>query len=392
MKRKLIFITEALWIGGIETALVNLLKRLDYGKYEVTCLVLRAELNLADRLPPECRLLVADRERGNSFSRPYRFHWISHLTEEPLDPSWRHKAMMWAVPVLRWAENRFYIRYVRENLRNEHFDTCIIYSDVAAETAVRALRADRFLLVYHRASMEKAWHDEIAYRKVEKIIAVSQRSAEQLRLFRPKYREKVVTIHNLTDLRNVRHLAEGERVLPGEGFHLVTCGRLAEQKGIDWAIQACRQLLTEGYGDLHWWILGDGPLREFLRNQIQKVGIGGQFHLLGARENPYPYMAAADIYVQPSRSENYSVAILEAKALCKPILATIPAAREQICSGENGLLCEADPAAIATGIRYLYTHRGEMAKYVRTLENEDPEIENKQILEQLNQLFDGETT
>ena len=354
--------------------------------------MLRAELNLADRLPPECRLLVADRGRGSRFSRPYRFRWISYLTEAPVDPSRRHKAMMWAVPVLRWVENRFYIRYIRENLRNEHFDTCIIYSDVAAETAVRAIRADRFLLVYHRASMEKAWHDEIAYRKVKKIIAVSHRSAEQLRLFRPEYREKVMAIHNLTDLRNVHRLAEGERVLPGEGFHLVTCGRLAEQKGIDWAIQACRQLLAEGYGDLHWWILGDGPLRESLRNQIQIAGIGGQFHLLGARENPYPYMAAADIYVQPSRSENYSVAILEAKALCKPILATIPAAREQICSGENGLLCEADPAAIATGIRYLYTHRGEMAKYVRALENTDPETDNKQILKQLNQLFDGEAT
>lgn len=36
MKKKLIFITEALWIGGIETALVNLLNRLDYDRYDVT--------------------------------------------------------------------------------------------------------------------------------------------------------------------------------------------------------------------------------------------------------------------------------------------------------------------------------------------------------------------
>ena len=41
MKKKLIFITEALWIGGIETALVNLLNRLDYDRYNVTCLILR---------------------------------------------------------------------------------------------------------------------------------------------------------------------------------------------------------------------------------------------------------------------------------------------------------------------------------------------------------------
>ncbi len=67
MKRKLIFITEALWIGGIESALVNLLNRIDYEKYDVTCLVLRGSLDLADRMPPECRLIVADRQHPVTF-------------------------------------------------------------------------------------------------------------------------------------------------------------------------------------------------------------------------------------------------------------------------------------------------------------------------------------
>ena len=391
MKKKLIFVTEALWIGGIETALVNLLAHLDYRKYDVTCLVLRRELDLAGRLPPECRLLVADRGEKTSFPRPYAFIRLHHLTEVPSNPSWLHRGLMWAMPALRWVENRLYIRYIRQNLKQEQFDTCIIYSDRAGETAVRAVVADRYLLFYHRASMEKAWHDQIAYRWADKIIAVSRKSAEQLRRFRPKYRNKVVAVHNLTDLDAVRRRAAEKRVLPDEGFHLVTCGRLAEQKGIDWAILACRQLLAEGYADIHWWVLGDGPLREKLTHQIEEAGIGAHFHLLGARGNPYPFMGAADLYVQPSRSENYSVAILEAKALCKPILATIPAAEEQLCSGENGLLCQPDPEAIARGIRYLYTHREEMAKYVRALENDDPEAENRQIMDSLYRLFDGES-
>lgn len=390
MKRKLLFVTEALWIGGIERALVNLLNRLDQEKYDITCLVLRGELELAGRLPAGCRLLVADRGEKTSFSRPYSFRWLHHLTEIPTNPSRIHQALMWSVPVLRWAENRLYIRYVRENLKQEHFDTCIIYSDRAGETAVRAVKADRYLLFCHRASREKAWHDEIAYRKAEKIIAVSRKSAELLRQFRPKYRDKVVAVHNLTDVEHVRKQAMGERVLPKEGFHLVTCGRLAEVKGIDWAILACRQLLSEGDTDIHWWILGDGPLRNQLTNQIEEAGLGAHVHLLGVRENPYPYMAAADLYVQPSREECYSVAVLEAKALCKPILATIPAAEEQLCSGVNGLLCEPNPESIVRGIRYLYTHWEEMAKFVRALENSDPEAENKEIMDSLYRLFDGE--
>ena len=50
MKKKLIFITEALWIGGIETALVNLLNRLDYDRDDVTCLILRDCQEMAYRI------------------------------------------------------------------------------------------------------------------------------------------------------------------------------------------------------------------------------------------------------------------------------------------------------------------------------------------------------
>ena len=66
MKHKLIFITEALWVGGIESALCNLLNRLDYDRYDVTCLILRDCRDLAGRLPPQCRLLVADRQHAVS--------------------------------------------------------------------------------------------------------------------------------------------------------------------------------------------------------------------------------------------------------------------------------------------------------------------------------------
>ena len=51
MKKKLIFVAQALWIGGIESALVNLLNRLDYEQYDVTCLILRDYQDMADRMP-----------------------------------------------------------------------------------------------------------------------------------------------------------------------------------------------------------------------------------------------------------------------------------------------------------------------------------------------------
>ena len=71
------------------------------------------------------------------------------------------------------------------------------------------------------------------------------------------------------------------------------------------------------------------------------------------------------------------------------ILATIPAAEMQIRSGENGLLCEANPESIARSIEHLYLHREEMERYVRTLKENSLEKQNDEIMDSLYRLFDG---
>ena len=191
MKKKILVITEALWIGGIETALVNLLNQMDYDKYAVTCLVIRGSLELADRIHPKCRLVVADREKTFTFSNPYKFSHLYHLTEHAENPSLLHRTMMWAVPTIKWIENRLYICYIREQMKGEHFDTCVIYSDRTAEIAVRAIDADRYLMFYHHGAMRREYHDEIGYRRSEKIITVSEKTLDMLKSFRPKYAEKL---------------------------------------------------------------------------------------------------------------------------------------------------------------------------------------------------------
>ncbi len=385
MKKKLIFVSEALWIGGIETALVNLLNRLDYGRFDVTLLLRRGifDGDLRQRLPEQCRLLVCDREDGS-----YPFSRLYHLTEETQNPSRLHKCMQWAVPAIRWVENRLYIRQVRKMLRGEAFDTCVIYSDVAAETAVRAVKADKYLMFYHHGAVRRVYHDEIGWRKADKIITVSERTMEPLQQAHPKYAEKITVVHNLIDIPGVQSRAkEFTPAFPEKAFNIVTCGRLSEAKGIDWAVEACRLLLEKGYDDLRWWIVGGGPEEGALRRQIEKNGISAHFHLLGMQNNPYPYIAAADLYVQPSRFENYSVVILEAMALGRPILATVPAGGVQIRRGENGALCPPGPEGIAEGIAHLYQNRQELEAYAQYLRRNSLEQQNQEILEKLYHLF-----
>lgn len=350
MKKKILFISEALWIGGIETALVNLLNRMDYEKYEVTLLLHRAifDGDMRQKVPAQCRVVTFDRENGQ-----YRFSRLYHLTEESENPSRLHRAMMWGVPAIQWMENRLYIRYVREQMKHEHFDTCVIYSDVAAETAVRAIRADKFLLFYHHGAMRKVWHDEIGYRKADKIIAVSGAVEQKLRAFRPKYANKMTTIHNLTDVEGIR--AKGEEPVteefPADKFNIVSCGRVSHEKGMDLAVEACAELVAMGHESIHWWIVGGGPAEDEVRAKIAELHMEDYVTMLGMKGNPYPYIKQADLYVQPSRFESYGLTIAEAMVLGKQIVSTdTDGAKELIRNGENGVLCAINAQGIVDAI------------------------------------------
>lgn len=342
MKKKIIFVSKALWIGGIETALVNLLNNIDYDKYDVTCLVLKAELDMADRINPNCRLLVIDRDQCITFKDYYKYKRLYHLTEESESPSKLHQLLMWSVPAIRWAENRLYINYIRNLMKNEIFDTAIIYSDVVAEPTIRAIKASRYLMFYHHGAMRRVYHDKIGYKKCEKIIAVSDNQADELKKFVPEYAEKIIAIHNLTNYEEIRNksLMPIEEKFSKDKFNIVSCGRISREKGMDLAVKACAKLVADGFDNIKWWIVGGGPAETEVCNLISELNMENYVVMVGMKSNPYPYIKQADLYVQPSRFEGYPMTILEALVLGQPVISTNNnGAKEIIENGKTGILC-----------------------------------------------------
>src|SRR5690606_11086950 len=133
---------------------------------------------------------------------------------------------------------------------------------------------------------------------------------------------------------------------------------------------ALKILVDRGF-DLYWHVLGEGEERGRLEAKIKELGLENRFILAGIKENPYPYVAKADIYVQPSRFEGKSIAIDEAKILAKPIVVTnFPSVVDQIVHGENGYIVEMDPASIANGIAELIQNEALKAKFIANLQRE----------------------
>jgi glycosyltransferase involved in cell wall biosynthesis len=131
----------------------------------------------------------------------------------------------------------------------------------------------------------------------------------------------------------------------------VYAGRLSEEKGLPELVEAWAHVLRQR-SNARLWLVGEGPLRDRLAEQIERLQIRGRCVLVGAFDSVEELLAAADLFVLPSHEEGMSLALLEAMAIGLPIVACdIPGNRALIQSGGNGLLVPPGrPAALAAAI------------------------------------------
>jgi glycosyltransferase involved in cell wall biosynthesis len=131
----------------------------------------------------------------------------------------------------------------------------------------------------------------------------------------------------------------------------VFVGRLAPEKGLDRLIAAWPEVRAR-HPAATLTLVGEGPERSALAEQIARLGLTRAVELPGAVADPAARLRAADLFVLPSREEGMSVALLEAMALGIPVVASaIPGNRALIAAGVHGRLTPADdPAGLACAI------------------------------------------
>lgn len=159
------------------------------------------------------------------------------------------------------------------------------------------------------------------YRHFNKIAAVSRGVYDAfLKVFGIEFNSKLRIIFNPIDADDIRKKAQESHIIYSK-FTICSIGRLVNQKGFDRLIEAVAQLKNMGY-DFNLIILGDGARKAELRALINSYKLENNVFIYGFIKNPYPYLAASDLYVCSSRTEGYSLAICEAIALAKPVIST----------------------------------------------------------------------
>jgi glycosyltransferase involved in cell wall biosynthesis len=118
----------------------------------------------------------------------------------------------------------------------------------------------------------------------------------------------------------------------------VTVANLRADKDYPTLLQAARRTLDRGVA-IRFAAVGQGPLENDIRAQVNRLGLEETFRLLGYRADALDVLAAADLFVLASRKEGYPVSVMEALALGVPVVATgAGGVREAVRSGVEGIL------------------------------------------------------
>jgi glycosyltransferase involved in cell wall biosynthesis len=197
----------------------------------------------------------------------------------------------------------------------------------------------------------------------DQFVGVSDVATRSLLTYQPWCSERVKTIRNCIDKKHIKQDSRSlqtDIVSSPDRINIITVARLTNEKGIDRAIRVHKRLKNEGF-DFRWYIIGDGDRRNKLETEALNAGLKGKFIFLGMKDNPYPYMKAADFLVMPSYSEAGPLVTTEALCLgCPPVATKVGSVSQQIKSGINGLVVDNSDQALYEGIKMLLKNKAQL--------------------------------
>lgn len=360
MKKILIF-SQAMELGGAERALLGLLEAIDTTKYSVDLFLMRHQGELMKYIPDDVNLLPENKKysclaipmkevikRGEfrlafgrikgRFAAKKRVKQLQ-LGENDIANEYSHKYTLPYLPQVNNIDYDVVISFV-----SPHYFAA---ERVKAQKKIAWIHTDYSTLSVDVDSELKMWG------KYDNIISISDNATESFIKTFPSLKDKIVMIENIMPMKYMLELADAfsaEEEMPNKGVRLLTIGRFCYPKRMDEIPQICMRIRAAGI-DAKWYLIGFGGDEALIRQRIAEAGAEDFVIILGKKENPYPYIKACDIYIQPSRYEGKSVAVREAQILNKPVIITnYTTAASQLDDGVDGVIVPMDLDACGDGI------------------------------------------
>lgn len=355
MKKHIFIAIHYMEIGGAERALLGVLSALDPEQYDVDLFVYSHQGEFMAHIPEYVNLLPENPVYA-SFEKP--------LVKIALEGHWAMAAArLWAKLADR-VHNRHLCGEVASILdevgRAASFVLPSLHGLGEYDLAISFLTPHYVVRDKVKARTKIAWiHTDYSFISVnaarelpvwasyDHIISISPSVTRAFLCVFPSLREKIREVENPlpSELIRVQSVAFNAKEEMTGDVVLLSIGRFCTPKNFPYAVDVMAEL-CKIRKDVRWYIIGYGGDEAMIRKRVEEKRMHEHVILLGKRSNPYPYIKACDVYVQPSLYEGKAVTVKEAQFLGKPVAITaFPTAESQLTNGVDGVILPLGDAA-----------------------------------------------
>ena len=342
--KSVLFLIPTLDKGGAENVLVNLVNAMDQSKFSITVQTLFDQDSQKDRLAPgiEYRSFLYKQFHGNS----------------------RLMARIPAAVLYRLIVGKRYdivVSFLEGP--TTHIALGCPYKDTKKVAWIH-VEMDKHRQMMAGFATPKA--ADAGYQALDKLIFVAETVKKRFEETAGHAFENGCVLYNVLDIDRIREAADepdSDVIFDNNKVNVISVGRLVHAKGYDRLAEIHNELIQNGY-PCHTYILGTGPERKSLEEYLSKNNLTDSFTLVGFRDNPYKYVAKADLFVCSSRREGFSTSVSEALVLGVPVISTeCSGARELLGDDEYGIVTDNNKDALYQGIRRLLDDPALLAHY-----------------------------
>ena len=391
MKKRVLIVECNAKIGGIQKALISLLKQIS-DVYEITLLLLHSEGALLQDIPADVRVIETKSD----------FRYMGMAQADCIS---RVEKIQRGLYVLfsRVFSRRFAVRLATRTLvkdAQEEYDVAIAYSHMggehtffagAPEYVFHATKAKKKLCYIHcdyLNSGNRSPYSDFIYSCFDAIACVSESTKARFVQAMPSLSKNTFAVKNPIDSTRIIKQAQCNTVVYDENcINLVSVARLTAEKGI---ARFVRILSDFKELNVRYWIVGDGPERDEIERLIVDNHLEQIVVLCGEENNPYRYLANADLLIVPSYHEAAPVVFQEAKVLNVPILTKRSTSADEMVGNEFGFVVDNDDDALKSGLKNLLSHPEKIYQKRAEMKQSDGEIDEKQemkLIEVLEELM-----
>ena len=381
MKHRILIAIHYMHLGGAEISLIGLLQALDPNKVDIDLFVYSHEGELM-KLIPEYVNVLPEIPAYKMFERPMKEVLKKGHLSVLLARMKAKMRMKYYLKKKQTIDQSAIMGFLGDEVSKVVPD---INPSVEYDLAISFLTPHNFVRDHVRAKKKICWiHTDYTridvnvelelpvWDSFDYVASISSDVTKTFLQVFPTLAPKIIEIENILSSTFVRHRADEIETTDNRqqttdlnqqlsaishqpsAINLLSIGRFTNQKNFDNLPDICKrtlELLKDKNISLRWYIIGFGADENLIRQKIAETGMQEHVIILGKKSNPYPYIKACDIYVQPSRYEGKSVTVREAQMLCKPVVVTnYPTASSQIKNGDDGVIIPLDNEGCAKGL------------------------------------------